>query len=958
MKKILLLFFAMVAASTCALADDETITLSSGSYSSTAKNITWTGTSCSINQTQGSSSTAVNSSYVSAPRWYAKHVITFKANDGYTLTGATVVCTSTSYASALKGSTYSTGASATVSGSTVTITTDGDFTITMGAQARISSVVVTYENASGKKSAGLKWDPSSITYFTGDKFTSPTFTKATTAEVTFETDDDEVATVDENGVVTLVGGVGPVNITATSAENDEYKAGTSTCTINVSTPTAVTCAEAAEVGNALGNNETTTIPYAATGYVTSTDGTVTSGQQTFYMADAKDGGNILQGYKANIPNADEPLNAGDKVRMTGYITKYVNSAGITTTIEIKNGNVTILERSQEKVDTLTATAQEAYTAGAALAPGSYSKDVYRITAYVDVIKTAYSSSAKTETFTLIDTKGATITDTLVVYKATLSEAALAGAQVRVTGKLQNYNGTIEVVGAKCEILTQGPKDAGLTWSKTSIYIKSGGTLTAPTFTKQTTADVTFASSNESVATVSADGVISLAGENGSATITASSPANEEYLAGTATCSITVYYNVNYSKVTEIESGAKYLLSAFRNDSTIYAAPLASTKTYGYLSISSLKNAKDTIYVRNYIDDEFVLTAVDGGYTMQDNTGRYYSFDGEHNSFQVGTDAKTWACEPQVDGTFKFTMNGGTLQFGHGTFKTFGIYTDVESPAVLPLLYKKVPTATFEEQALAKESVKQYATTPGFATFASGDFTLQNYNSSSEWGTYYYAFTLTNKTTTTENADYTNAYESACGGAKNGSNYVVWYDNTYNGGDTITLARPSTITGFYVTNTTYTENVIVNGNSAGRKLNQDGDYLILHISGLDADKQSTGTVDYTLASTTDNKMYYVKAWRWVNLSSLGATTKYLTFSMTGSDTGQWGLNTPTYFAMDDLGGVAPEKDAELEVVDWSATGINDVNAGAETNLDGKFIQNGRMVIVKDGKTYSVAGQAIR
>ena len=124
----------------------EEIVLANGTYSGTGTNgiITWSGTSCSFVQTKESSSTNVNSSYVAAPRWYASHKVTFTANTGYTITKVVVVCTSSSYANALKSSTYSDGASASVSNNTVTITTSGDFSVTMGAQSRISSVTVYY----------------------------------------------------------------------------------------------------------------------------------------------------------------------------------------------------------------------------------------------------------------------------------------------------------------------------------------------------------------------------------------------------------------------------------------------------------------------------------------------------------------------------------------------------------------------------------------------------------------------------------------------------------------------------------------------------------------------------------------------------------------------------------------------------------------------------------------------
>lgn len=129
-----------------AWAAEETIDLANGTFVS--QQIVWKGTSCSITQAKGSSSTTVNSKYISAPRWYAQHVISFAAKTGYVLESVVVKATTNSYATALQSSTYSSGSSASVSGSVVTITTSGDFTIKMGAQSRISSIVVTYRSAS------------------------------------------------------------------------------------------------------------------------------------------------------------------------------------------------------------------------------------------------------------------------------------------------------------------------------------------------------------------------------------------------------------------------------------------------------------------------------------------------------------------------------------------------------------------------------------------------------------------------------------------------------------------------------------------------------------------------------------------------------------------------------------------------------------------------------------------
>lgn len=129
----------------------ETITLANGTFNNNT--ITWSGTSCSFVQKKGNGTNVAppKKDYISAPRWYKSHVISFKANAGYKITKVVVTCeTDTNdyykYVKALTGSTYSPEktTSATASDTKVTITTAGDFTITMGAQSRISSVVVYY----------------------------------------------------------------------------------------------------------------------------------------------------------------------------------------------------------------------------------------------------------------------------------------------------------------------------------------------------------------------------------------------------------------------------------------------------------------------------------------------------------------------------------------------------------------------------------------------------------------------------------------------------------------------------------------------------------------------------------------------------------------------------------------------------------------------------------------------
>lgn len=125
----------------------ELINLSNGVFTDGDNpTITWSGTSCSFVQTQGSSTSKV-ANYTTEPRWYKSHVVSFEAKAGYKITKVVVTCKTNAYATALKGSTYFPNTtSATVSEKVVTITTNGNFEITMGAHSRISSVVVYYTN--------------------------------------------------------------------------------------------------------------------------------------------------------------------------------------------------------------------------------------------------------------------------------------------------------------------------------------------------------------------------------------------------------------------------------------------------------------------------------------------------------------------------------------------------------------------------------------------------------------------------------------------------------------------------------------------------------------------------------------------------------------------------------------------------------------------------------------------
>jgi MYXO-CTERM domain-containing protein len=158
-----------------------------------------------------------------------------------------------------------------------------------------------------------------------------------------------------------------------------------------------------------------------------------------------------------------------------------------------------------------------------------------------------------------------------------------------------------------------------------------------------------------------------------------------------------------------------------------------------------------------------------------------------------------------------------------------------------------------------------------------------------------------------------AYNLPAGGGDASPTYGIANNFNYNGSsvqDTsvalITLPPGTRPAAVRVTNTTYTALSVKNGDSFAKKFGgpsgNDPDFLLLTVQGRDALGALTGSVDFYLADYrfADNSQdYIVSQWTTVNLSGLPAATSELTFRLTSSDVGQFGINTPAYFALDNL-----------------------------------------------------------
>jgi hypothetical protein len=183
-----------------------------------------------------------------------------------------------------------------------------------------------------------------------------------------------------------------------------------------------------------------------------------------------------------------------------------------------------------------------------------------------------------------------------------------------------------------------------------------------------------------------------------------------------------------------------------------------------------------------------------------------------------------------------------------------------------------------------------------------------------WGNYWSGGSAyTNKTDTINmyNGSYYNTYSNITGLAYSGSNYVTLQDQAI-----ITFSNTSTaVSGFYITNTTWAWKTIKKGDSFSRKFGDTTgtgsgtsipqgeypDWFKVSVVGYQDGNAKTDTVhyylaDYRAAGTTND--YVIKNWQFVNCSALGEVDS-IQFVMKSSDSGQWGMNTPAFFSIDNL-----------------------------------------------------------
>ena len=223
--------------------------------------------------------------------------------------------------------------------------------------------------------------------------------------------------------------------------------------------------------------------------------------------------------------------------------------------------------------------------------------------------------------------------------------------------------------------------------------------------------------------------------------------------------------------------------------------------------------------------------------------------------------------------------------------------DVVEPSLL--------LADLEDLDLAAESF--WNGEVGGGIFTSGQLSFLNlYNAEYfSWDGYSYA-NITDNTT----PGYDNQYSAIPGtGADGTATYAVAHDGTGYGAQAPTFVvdyeMPVVIAGAYVTNTTYTYLSMAEGDDFAKKFGgvegTDPDWFLVTFTGYDNDGEVTGTVEFYLAdfqAETNAGDYIINEWTWVDLTPLGAVGEVRAV-LTSSDMGEWGMNTPGYFAVDQI-----------------------------------------------------------
>ncbi|MBW6534315.1 MAG: DUF4465 domain-containing protein [Mariniphaga sp.] len=283
-------------------------------------------------------------------------------------------------------------------------------------------------------------------------------------------------------------------------------------------------------------------------------------------------------------------------------------------------------------------------------------------------------------------------------------------------------------------------------------------------------------------------------------------------------------------------------------------------------------------------------------------------------------------------------------------------TDPESPSLLA-------EGGMEDLNLDEESFYNGSDGKGF--FTSGGFNFKNsYNA--DWGAW--SGFAASSVTDNQTPGWGNQYSAIPGkGVLESAAYAVSYVSGYSEIE----FEPATVSGLYIANSTYSYWSMKYGDDFSKKFGgetgNEPDWFKVTIAGISENGDTTGTLDYYLADyrfENNQENYILDSWEWIDLASLGHISA-LRFSLSSSDVGAWGMNTPAYFCVDkinhqDLPPVIKEPvptitneftSNEVFYVDLDSVFTDPDNPDSEIQIKLEYIDNSDLLtgsVVKGGK----------
>lgn len=395
-----------------------------------------------------------------------------------------------------------------------------------------------------KEDPELAYDPVSETIEQGNSWSAPTLTNPHSLTISsYASDNESVATVTDAGVIALAGGLGTAVITAHFNGDATYNAGNATYTITVEEADARNKAVSpAAFTTTSGNMNPADITFAADkGGASTAPANYNDGIRLYQISGTNAFGGFVTLKAAKGCTIDQvkitttntytttvaySVDGNENLLGSGSVAK---SGEYTTPTGLNVESVNILNLGTGSSGRLEIASITVWYTGSPLAIDHYFLGGTYETTFEQNGTFDYTGL---EVYAAYDA-GETITEPVAGFtvEADLTTAGNKKAEVMLNSvKIAEYDITV----------TAGKEDPALAYSPVSETITAGDAWSAPTLSNTfNVTPITYSSDKESVATVTSEGVITLAGGYGTAVITAHFDATAAYVESEATYTITV-----------------------------------------------------------------------------------------------------------------------------------------------------------------------------------------------------------------------------------------------------------------------------------------------------------------------------------------------------------------------------------------------------------------------------------